>query len=501
MRHSVKVYMWGIEIGTLSSDTTGRPSFFYFSPALPDEIKAAFPVGFPADMLAGKLPVYGENRPPYDGVPPFISDSLPDSWGNELFEQWRTANKISNREISACDKLAFIGVRGMGALEFQPQEAIRLKNDHVDISAIADLAERILLEREDAIISPDEELTMKALIAVGSSVGGRQAKALLAISRKDGSIRSGQIAGLKDHDYCIVKFDMPERDTARTEYVFYRLALDCGIDMMPSQLLAVENRNHFLTKRFDRDSQGGKLHVQTLAAMSPDADSYEALFELARALKLPYEAMEQLFRRMVFNIIGNNTDDHHKNFSFIMNRAGHWSLSPAYDMTFIYDTGGWRGNTEHCMTVGGCRRNISKETVLAFAESNGIKDAARLIDGIAAEFMRFREVATEGCIRPEWIARMSDAIEQNLERWGYLAPIAAVEFETSDGHMVAQARIEMAYRSGSFHLLADIDGRPCKYVINKACPEYESLLLNGIRSFDEGSLHAMISRYLLKNNG
>ncbi len=140
--------MWGIEIGTLSSDTSGRPSFFYFSPALTDEIKAAFPVGFPADMLAGKLPVYGEDRPPYDGVPPFISDSLPDSWGNELFEQWRTANKISNREISVCDKLAFIGVRGMGALEFQPQEAIRLKNDHVDISAIADLAERILLERE-----------------------------------------------------------------------------------------------------------------------------------------------------------------------------------------------------------------------------------------------------------------------------------------------------------------------------------------------------------------
>ena len=142
MRHSVKVYLWGIEIGTLSSDTTGRPSFFYFSPALTDEIKAAFPVGFPADMLAGKLPVYGEDRPPYDGVPPFISDSLPDSWGNELFEQWRTANKISNREISVCDKLAFIGVRGMGALGFQPQEAIRLKNGHKVAQARIEMAYR-----------------------------------------------------------------------------------------------------------------------------------------------------------------------------------------------------------------------------------------------------------------------------------------------------------------------------------------------------------------------
>lgn len=498
MRHSVKVYLWGTELGTLTSDNKVSRSFFYFNTALPENVKAAFAVGFTADMLAGRMPVYGEDRPPFNGVPLFISDSLPDSWGNELFEQWRTANHISNREISACDRLAFIGVRGMGALEFQPQEAIRLKNDHVDMAAIAALAERILLEREDAVISPEEEMTMKALIAVGSSVGGRQAKAVIAINRIDNSVRSGQIPGLADHDYCIVKFDIPGRDTARIEYLYYRMATACGIDMMPSRLLAVENGVHFLTNRFDRDSAGNKLHVQTLAAMSPEADSYEGLFDLCRTLKLPYGALEQLFLRLVFNILANNTDDHHKNFSFILTPDGLWSLAPAYDMTFIFDHGGWRGNTEHCLSVGGYRRNISRETVLSFAEANGIKDAELLTDKVAAALIDFRSRAEEDSVAPEWIARMADAIDQNLEDWGYLPAASDAEFVTADGHKVSRARIEMAYRSGNFHLLADIDGRPAKFVVNKSCPEYNILLRNGIRSVDTEAMKAMVSHYLIK---
>lgn len=498
MRHSVKVYLWGAELGTLTSDNKTNRSFFYFNINLPEKVKAAFAVGFTTDMLAGRIPVYGEDRPPFNGVPPFISDSLPDSWGNELFEQWRTANHISNREISVCDRLAFIGVRGMGALEFQPQEAIRLKNDHVDMAAIAALAERILLEREDAVISPEEEMTMKSLIAVGSSVGGRQAKAVIAINRTDKSVRSGQISGLTDHDYCIVKFDIPGRDTARIEYLYYRMATACGIDMMPSRLMAVESSVHFQTNRFDRDSAGNKLHVQTLAAMSPAADSYEALFDLCRKLKLPYTAFEQLFLRLVFNILANNTDDHHKNFSFIMTPDGQWSLAPAYDMTFIFDHGGWRGNTEHCLSVGGYRRNISWETVLSFAEINGIKDAAFLIDKVAAVMMVFRNLAEEDSVDPEWIARMSDAIDQNLEYWGYLPAVSEAEFITGDGHKVSGARIEMAYRSGNFHLLADIDGRAAKFVINKSCPEYNTLLRRGIRCIDTDTMKAMVSHYLIK---
>lgn len=496
MRHSVKVLLWGSELGVYTSDNK-RMSFFYFSTDLPERLKTSFSMLFPDEVLDGRMPVYGDERYPYNGVPPFISDSLPDSWGNELFEQWRTSKRISKQEISVCDKLAFIGVRGMGALEFIPAENLRLTNDYVDLAEIASLAERIRHEREDAVISPDEELTMKALIAVGSSVGGRQAKVLIPINRENGMIKSGQIAGLDGFDYHIVKFDIPERDTAVTEYVYYRLARACGIDMMPSRLLEVEQKKHFLTQRFDRDKAGRKLYVQTLAAMLPGAASYEDLFAVCRKLKLPYEVLEQMFIRMVFNILANNTDDHNKNFSFIMTPEGAWSVAPAYDMTFIYDSGGWRGNDVHCLSVGGRLKKISKEDVSALAAELGIKDSEVLIDRVAGVLKDFRKIAAEESLRPEWVARMADTVDNNLERWGYLPTVGYLDFATADGRRISDVRLELAYRSGNFHLLADIDGKPAKFIIGRKYPEYDTLLKDGIRNAAPEMLKSMVLRYLI----
>lgn len=492
MRHRVKVILWDEEIGTLTSDSSSCQTYFYFTDRLSQTARSAFPFGFSEAMLGGRLPIPAEDRAPYNGTPPFISDSLPDAWGNELFEQWRTANRISKNQITPCDKLAFIGTRGMGALEFRPEEKIALKTDPVDIGAIAQLADKILQEREDAVLSPDEEPTLHSLIAIGSSVGGRQAKALLAIERESGEIRSGQIANLPSHDYCIIKFNIPGRDTSEIEYLYYRLATASGIEMTASSLQSVEGIKHFLTHRFDRDELGHKIHVQTLAAINPKANSYEDILATCRGLNLSYKEQEQVFLRMVFNILANNTDDHTRNFSFLMTRNGNWSFSPAYDITFIFDQGGWRGNREHCLSVAGHRVEISKDDILQFAQDNNIREPEKLIEQVAAVLRKFNEFAKDSGVRQEYIARMNDTINANLEYWGLAAPAAKCSFTTDDGDEVADTHLEMAYRSGNFHLLAEINGKPVKFVINKSNEAYNQLLKQGIRSFDENSLRQLV---------
>ena len=184
---------------------------------------------------------------------------------------------------------------------------------------------------------------MQSLLTVGTSAGGRQPKAIIAINKETGEIRSGQIAGLEGFEYYLLKFGNSQHSAAELEMTYYELATSAGINMMPSELYSVEGNNHFMTKRFDRDGEK-KVHTQTLAAIYPDADSYEQLITVCRKLHLPEADCQEVFRRMVFNILSNNTDDHNKNFSFIMQKDGSWRLSPAYDITYITDNGGYLPN-------------------------------------------------------------------------------------------------------------------------------------------------------------
>lgn len=498
MRHSVKVILWGEEIGRLISDPASQTSYFYFNDKISDTARKAFPIGFSQAMFESRIPVPGEARPPYNGVPPFISDSLPDAWGNELFEQWRIANHLSSRRVTACDKLAFIGTRGMGALEFRPEEHLGLKDASLDIGSLARVADMILREREDAVIGADDELSMKALIAVGSSIGGRQAKALLAIDRATGAIRSGQIAGLPGHDYHILKFNVPDRDTAEIEHCYYRLATASGIDMMPSELITVDGVRHFLTKRFDRGPHGEKIHLQTLAALAPEANSYEDVMEVCRALNLPISAREQLFARMIFNILSNNTDDHTRNFSFAMTYDGEWSLCPAYDMTFIFDTGGWRGNREHCLTLGGRTHDLRYEDAQQLAADSDIKHPESIIARMARALSDFRVQAPSSGIRDSFIARIADTIDSNLEAWGLLPAEARCTFTAANGTEIKGVHIATAYRSGNFHLLGEVNGSPKKYVITRTNDIYQRLLNSGTRSIDESTLRTLAERYLVE---
>ena len=329
---SLKIMLWDKEIGRLSWDARRGVSFFEYNPVFLGGILDPFPLVASVKSPASRRPIMGDRETKlYRKLPPFLADSLPDAWGNQVFECWRIQNGIRNQEITPLEILSFIGKRGMGALEFIPESSGIRKSEKLNMKALTDLAQRIFVERENVRLMPDESLTMQSLIAVGTSAGGRQPKAIIAINPETGEIRSGQIAGHKGFDYCILKFGDAERSSAELEMAYYKMAMAAGINMMPCKIIEVEGQKHFITHRFDRDEER-KLHMQTLAALYPDADSYEKLLMVCRKMRLPESTQDEVFRRMVFNILANNTDDHNKNFSFLMDESGQWQLSPAYDM-------------------------------------------------------------------------------------------------------------------------------------------------------------------------
>ena len=361
------------------------------------------------------------------------------------------------------------------------------------MKSLADLAERIYTEREQARIMPDENITMQSLLTVGTSAGGRQPKAIIAINRKTGEIRSGQISGLKNYNYCLLKFGNTQYSSAELEMAYYELATMAGIRMMPSELYSVDGNNHFITKRFDRDGER-KIYTQTLAAISPDADSYEQLIAVCRKLHLPESDCQEVFRRMVFNILANNTDDHNKNFSFIMDEDGSWRLSPAYDITYIIDNGGFLPNEDHCLYIRAKLRGITREDAIQFARDNGIRRPDAIIRDVVASLKQFRAIATKYGVSEQWTGRVETTIIDHLKAWGEWQEDAAMPELTINGHSVANIRIEQAYK-GNFHLLAEIDGKECKFVIGKNKEEFSLIEKTGIANLTPEQIQTMVEKY------
>ena len=417
MTKTLKVILWGEEIGRLAWDERKKRSYFIYNPEWLKKGLNISPLVAPIDGARGLMPVWGEDARIYQKLPAFVADSLPDAWGNQLFDLWRLQNHLSNADITPLDKLSFIGKRGMGALEYQPEHARERKAEKIDMKSLADLAARIYAEREQAHILPEESITMQSLLTVGTSAGGRQPKAIIAINQKTGEIRSGQISGLKNYDYYLLKFGNTQYSSAELEMTYYELATMAGIQMMPSNLYAVEGNNHFITKRFDRDGER-KIYTQTLAAINPEAESYGQLIDTCRKLHLPESDCQEVFRRMVFNILANNTDDHNKNFSFIMNEDGSWRLSPAYDITYIIDNGGFLPNKDHCMYIRTKLRNITRDDAIQFARDNGIRRPDAIIRDVAASLKQFRSIATKYGVSDEWTGRVETTIIDHLKAWG-----------------------------------------------------------------------------------
>ena len=337
----------------------------------------------------------GIGRDTFKGLPGLLADSLPDTYGRALFERWLA---LTGRQTgNAVETLCFLGKRCMGALEFEPAMDTPYGNDvKFEIDSLVMVASEALAEKEEfgANLSADKKAAIAEIVRLGTSAGGQRAKAIIAYNKETGEVRSGQIDAPEGFDYYLIKLDgvtaeagfRETQNFGRLEYSFSRLVKECGIEMSDCGLIEENGRAHFLTKRFDRVN-GEKIHMQTLCGIAHydyrllRSYSYEQAFNIMRALRLPYSQAQEMFRRMVFNVVVRNQDDHTKNISFLMDKSGKWRLSPAYDMGFNYNPkGDW--TSKHQMSINGKFDDITRQDLLEFARRNNIKDAAEIIDSI-----------------------------------------------------------------------------------------------------------------------
>ena len=425
MISTLTVLLYGQPIGVLSLENDGLCAFQY----LPDFCEKGIN---PAPLMMPPVPdrIYkfpGLGRDTFSGLPGMIADSLPDSFGQALLDQWLVAQGRGSGEANAIEKLSFQGSRCMGALEYAPaREPSMNESSRIEIDELVETAYRALSSKEEfQSCLREEEKAILDILRIGTSAGGQRAKAIIAVNDETKEIRSGQVEAPEGFDYWILKFDgfdsdgrpVPPANFGRREYAFYQCIKAAGINMEECRLLEENGRAHFMTRRFDRPA-GEKVHMQTLCAMShfdfrrPGAYSYEQAFATMRRLGAGYEEHRELFRRLVFNVLSLNMDDHTKNISFLMDRDGHWSLSPAYDMGFCYNPHGQWANA-HQMTIGGKRDGISRKDLLELAERNDIREASSIIDQVDAAVMEFPLFAAETSIPEDEIRFIMRFIKDN----------------------------------------------------------------------------------------
>lgn len=333
----------------------------------------------------------------FKGLPGLLADALPDKYGNQLINIWLAQNGRPPNSINPVEQLCFIGSRGMGALEFEPTQLKSSKQTFaIEIKSLVNAAQKILSDRMefDVSLHRDQQKTMGEILKIGTSAGGARPKAIIAFNKKSGEIRSGQTIAPNGFEHWLIKLDGisdaqfgTSQGFGRVEYAYYLMAKDCNIQMMDSELLEENNRAHFMTKRFDREGNNIKHHIQTFCGIQHfDYNnlygySYEQLFQTMRMLKMTYPEAEQMFRRMVFNVMATNYDDHTKNFSFLLKQGGKWQLAPAYDVCYSYDPKNIWVN-QHSLSINGKHKGINKADLVKISRSNNINKGEKIIEEI-----------------------------------------------------------------------------------------------------------------------
>lgn len=428
MNTTAEVYLWGTRVGIIHQDLD-KPyaSFEYDGDFLKSGIEIS-PIMMPLSNIVYEFPLLSGE--PFLGMPGLVVDSLPDSFGNKVIEQWLASRGKSIKDFTAIDRLCYTGKRGMGALEYVPASSeISDINENINVSEMVKFASDVLNQRESVTFNAQEALTYSQLVQVGSSAGGARAKALIAWNEKTNEIKSGQLVLDKDYDFWLMKFDNVSKngdhgledvpEYTLIEYAYYKMALDAGIQMNECRIYSNAGENHFMTKRFDRVN-GKKIHMQSLGAMAhisykePRLCSYEMAAGYMREMKLPMIDIEQFFSRMVFNCVAVNQDDHVKNISFLMDRSGKWRLSPAYDITYSYDlTNKWL--SAHQMTINGKKRDISLADLLVVGEKMGLKrkKCMDIISKISLVVSNFEGYAEEANIREKTYSEIKKILELN----------------------------------------------------------------------------------------
>ena len=403
------VQLWGSRIGAVSQDAAGVPAVFEYTPAFARSGIELSPLRMPTGGGSAQRFTFPALGASFRGLPGLLSDSLPDRFGNAVIDAWLAREGRAPDSFNAVERLCYIGMRGMGALEFEPTlgPAPAAGRD-LEIAALVQLASEVLAEREglDATLADQSDEAMRDILAVGTSAGGARAKAVIAFNPDTRAVRSGQLDAPDGFDHWLLKFDGVDshrelgdaKGYGAIEYAYASMARATGIELMECRLLEEGGRRHFMTRRFDRVGNR-KLHMQSLAAlghydfMQAGAYSYEQALMTIRQLGLSRAAVEEQFRRMIFNIVARNQDDHVKNIAFLMNPDGEWALSPAFDMTYAYNPAGQWTN-QHQMTVAGKRDGFTVADLRACAQTAAMKRAATeriLAEVVAAvtEWARF----------------------------------------------------------------------------------------------------------------
>jgi len=497
----VSVLLYEEEVGQLYWDERNSRAVFSYNPSFVNKGMDIAPLtaSLKGDFAQG-LPILGNKEKLFQGLPPFIADSLPDRWGNKVFEQWAAQNNIPLKQLSPVDKLSFIGKRGMGALEFTPATAGLETSSPVQIDSLYHLAKELFEEREEAIVLPEEELSIQSLYEVGTSAGGQHPKAIIAVNRETGDIRSGQVALPKEYTYYILKFaESDDFPFTQVEMAYYEMALDARITMMPSKLITVEGKHHFITERYDR-KDGKKIHTQTLAAMCPDATSYEELFAICRRLNISATEISEEYRRMVFNVMSANVDDHIKNFSFMMDKDGSWHITPAYDMTFTTNLDGASYENRHSMTILGKSNDITVSDLTQFAKENSIKNEQKIMTEVALAVSHFYDFASKYQISTYWADRIEQYLSQLVSKeftktMQHFLPTVIEPYTTDDGLHVSYFKMSETTRH-DFQLFATIEGKQCKYIVGRKSDLAKQIIADGRGKMSIDKIKTLISKYL-----
>jgi len=416
-----RVRLWGRTIGAVNLEAGGRIAAFQYDPEFAQSGIEVSPITLPLSNRVYVFPELSERS--FHGLPGLLADSLPDRFGNALIAAWLARQGRTPQSFNAVERLCYTGARGMGALEFVPAIGPKPQRARkIDIDALVELASEVLSHRQNlktTFASEKRKNALTDILRVGTSAGGARAKAVIAWNRETNEVRSGQIEAGQGFDYWLLKFDgvtgnqdkelEDPKGYGAIEYAYYLMARAAGVTMSECRLLEEGGRRHFMTRRFDRLDGGQKLHMQTLGALAhfdfnqAGAYSYEQALLIIRQLNLPMAAVEQQFRRMTFNIIARNQDDHVKNIAFLMDKAGQWSLAPAFDVIYSHNpVGDWTAT--HQMTMNGKRDGFTLADFRACAKSALMKRgrAEAIVAEVHTAVSKWPDYAAQAQVADTW---------------------------------------------------------------------------------------------------
>lgn len=426
MNDTAEVYLWGTRIGIIHQPRGRRYASFEYDGRFLDSGIEVSPLKMPLASSVYEFPDLAGGA--FHGLPGLVADSLPDTFGNAVIEKWLLSQGKSISDFTAIDRLCYTGKRGMGALEYVPATAdIGNSDENINVREMVRFASEVLSSRERITLNAENTLSYAQLVQVGSSAGGARAKALIAWNERTNEVKSGQLQLGDGFDYWLMKFDNVSKngdhgledrpEYTLIEYAYHKMAVACGIQMSECRIYRSGGDNHFMTKRFDR-ADGRKIHMQSLGGIAhisylePALCSYELAARYMREIGLVPGEIEQFYRRMTFNCLAVNQDDHVKNVSFLMDRAGKWTLAPAYDITFAYDRNNkWlRG---HQMTVNGKTTDITAADIVAAGKAMGLREkrCKDIIDECAEVISHFSDFAEKAGIRKETVDYISGVIK------------------------------------------------------------------------------------------